>query len=285
MSLIQRVFAREILDSRGNPTVEVRVTTQNNTAVSKVPSGASKGRFECVELRDNDKRFHGMGVLKAVSNVNEIIAPKLIGIEVTEQNKIDANLIDLDGTKNKAKLGGNATIGVSLACLRAGSMDLNLPLFKYVRSKYIKSKHDKEKFSMPAPFINVINGGAHSNNNLDIQEFMLVPKLSTFALSLRAGAEIFHTLKKSLSDKGMSVAVGDEGGFAPNLSNNKSALELILKAIQKSGYLPGENVFVALDVAANELSKNNKYLWDKKTITSDELLDIYEGLKKRLPSY
>ena len=281
MSLIQKVFAREILDSRGNPTIEVEITTKQNRATYKVPSGASKGKYECVELRDNDKRFHGMGVLKAVSNVNNIIASKLIGMEVSEQQKIDRVLIELDGTKNKSNLGGNALTGVSLACLRAAGMDLNLPLFKYIRSKYTENK--TEKFSMPTPFINVINGGTHSNNNLDIQEFMIVPKLSTFALSLRAGAEIFHTLKKVLSEKGMSVAVGDEGGFAPNLSNNKQALELILESIQKSGYVHGENIFLALDVAANELFKDNKYSWDNRQVTGDELLSIYEKLISDFP--
>lgn len=281
MSLIQKVFAREILDSRGNPTIEVEVLTKNIKTSAKVPSGASKGKFECVELRDNDKRFHGMGVLKAIGNVNNIIAPEIVGLEVTDQNKIDKILIELDGTQNKSSLGGNAIIGVSLACLRAGSMVSNLPLFQYVRSKY--TENCTKEFKMPVPFINVINGGVHANNSLDIQEFMLVPKLPTFALSLRAGVEIFHTLKKLLSDKGMSVAVGDEGGFAPNLSNNKQALELILDAIKKAGYIPGENIFLALDVAANELFRDNKYSWDDKKITSDELLSIYKTLKNDFP--
>ena len=281
MSLIENILAREILDSRGNPTVEVEVSTRsNNTAIASVPSGASKGEFECVELRDNDSRFHGMGVSKAVDNVNNIIAPKLRGMEVIDQFKIDHTMLEIDGIENKSVLGGNAILGVSLACLKAGAMDTNLHLFQYVGSKYSENKIE---YKIPRPLMNVINGGAHSNNNLDVQEFMLAPKMPTFFRSLRAGSEIFHTLKKLISKKGMSTAVGDEGGFAPNLSSNTEALELILEAIDKSGYIPGENVFLALDVAAGELFKDGVYSWEGQKIKGIELLEVYKNLIKNFP--
>ena len=281
MSLIEKIYAREVLDSRGCPTVEVEVKTLKNVVRAQVPSGASKGSKECAELRDQELRFNGMGVLKAVGNVNKIIAPKLVNTEVADQKNIDQTMIDLDGTEDKSVLGGNAILGVSLACLKGASKDANIPCFQYIGDKFNKNKNLK----MPQPLMNFINGGKHASNSLDVQEFMLVPKFKTFSESLRAGAEIFWRLKQLLNEKKNSTNVGDEGGFAPNLSSNRQALELLLEAVEKASYIPGENVFLSLDVASNELYDSGKYLWEGKKILSDELVKVYEDLCRDFPMF
>lgn len=278
MSEIINVVSREILDSRGNPTVEVEVTTaQGNTARAAVPSGASTGAHEACELRDNDKnRFLGKGVYKAVDNIREKIAPEIIGLPVTEQVYIDKVLRDIDGTENKSSLGANAILGVSLAVAKAGAMDSKLPLYRYVGGS--------QACRLPVPLMNVLNGGAHANNGLDIQEFMIVPTVNnSYAESLRAGAEIFHTLKKILGKKGLSTAVGDEGGFAPKLSSNQEALDLLMNAIVDAGYDPGQNVFLALDVAATEMFHDGKYEWQGDKISGSDLLGIYKSWSEKYP--
>lgn len=276
---IMDVKAREVLDSRGNPTVEVEVYLEDGTVASAiVPSGASTGKFEALELRDKDKRYHGKGVLKAVKNVNEIIAPKIMGMNVYDQVAIDSTLIDLDGTENKSKLGANAMLGVSMAVARAAAESLYLPLYRYLGGPNAKV--------LPVPFMNVINGGKHANNNLDIQEFMIVPAgFSKFSEALRCGAEVFHTLKKILHDAGHVTSVGDEGGFAPNLSSNEEAIKVLIEAIQKAGYEPGKDVFIALDCAASsfyDLDKK-KYLIDGTEKSSDEILEYYRKLVDKYP--
>lgn len=275
--LIKDIHAREILDSRGNPTVEVEMTLDNNvTCVASVPSGASTGSREALELRDLDKdRYNGKGVLTAVRNVNEIIRPLLIG-KKAEQLTIDKMLIDIDGTTNKEKLGANAILAVSLACLKCIAKANNKELYEYVCTKNV---------SLPIPMINIINGGAHAVNNLDIQEFMIMPVVRGMKERIRAGSEIFQALKKLLSINGFAVGVGDEGGFAPNLENNAMALEFIMEAIKKAGYKPGEDVFIALDVAASELyNKDTKtYKIDNRNISADELINYYEKLLDRYP--
>lgn len=278
MSEIINVVSREILDSRGNPTVEVEVTTaQGNTARAAVPSGASTGAHEACELRDNDKnRFLGKGVYKAVDNIREKIAPEIIGLPVTEQVYIDKVLRDIDGTENKSSLGANAILGVSLAVAKAGAMDSKLPLYRYVGGS--------QACRLPVPLMNVLNGGAHADNGLDIQEFMIVPTVNnSYAESLRAGAEIFHTLKKILGKKGLSTAVGDEGGFAPKLSSNQEALDLLMNAIVDAGYDPGQNVFLALDVAATEMFHDGKYAWQGDKISGSDLLGIYKSWSEKYP--
>lgn len=277
MSEIASITAREILDSRGNPTVEVDVVTKNgNLGRAAVPSGASTGAHEACELRDNDKkRYLGKGVRNAVTNVKEIIAPKLLGQKLTDQAAIDKLLNQLDGTENKTKLGANAILGVSLACAKAAALDAKLPLFKSVGGA--------NAVKLPVPLMNVLNGGAHADNGLDVQEFMIVPLMETFSESLRAGSEIFHTLKKILTKKGLATAVGDEGGFAPKLENNEHALKLLTEAIGEAGYQAGGNVFLALDVAATELFKDGKYHWEGKSITGEELLAIYKGWSEKYP--
>jgi enolase len=277
MSEIIDVHAREIIDSRGNPTVEVEIiTSAGGMGRAAVPSGASTGAHEACELRDQDKkRFAGKGVLKAVTHVNEILAPEIIGLNVLNQVEIDQALIKTDGSKNKSKLGANAILGISLACAKAAAQDSGLPLFKYVGGS--------QACRLPVPLMNVLNGGAHANNGLDVQEFMIVPRLSTFSESLRAGCEIFQVLKKNLSQKKLSTAVGDEGGFAPVLKNNQEALELLMSAISDSGYKAGENIFLALDVAATELYSDGKYQWDGKKITGEELQGIYKNWSQQFP--
>lgn len=276
---IMDVKAREVLDSRGNPTVEVEVYLEDGTVASAiVPSGASTGKFEALELRDKDKRYLGKGVLKAVKNVNEIIAPKIMGMNVYDQVAIDSTLIDLDGTENKSKLGANAILGVSMAVARAAAESLYLPLYRYLGGPNAKV--------LPVPFMNVINGGKHADNNLDIQEFMIVPAgFSKFSEALRCGAEVFHTLKKILHDAGHVTSVGDEGGFAPNLSSNEEAIKVLIEAIQKSGYEPGKDVFIALDCAASSFydSDKKKYLIDGTEKSSDELLEYYRKLVDKYP--
>ena len=278
MPYIADIYAREVLDSRGNPTVEVEVTLDSGiTGVAIVPSGASTGEHEALELRDKDeKRFKGKGVLKAVENVNEIIAPELEGMFVLDQRGIDSALIDLDGTENKSRLGANAILGVSMACARAAASYLGIPLFQYLGGVYGNI--------MPVPLMNVLNGGKHADNNLDIQEFMIVPVgAKSFFESLRMGSEIFHTLKAVLKEKGLSTAVGDEGGFAPNLSSNEEALKLLLEAIEKAGYRPGEDVFLAIDAAASEFFDKGHYHIEGETMTAPELIDYYEDLINRYP--
>lgn len=276
---IMDVKAREVLDSRGNPTVEVEVYLEDGTVASAiVPSGASTGKFEALELRDKDKRYLGKGVLKAVKNVNEIIAPKIMGMNVYDQVAIDSILIDLDGTENKSKLGANAILGVSMAVARAAAESLYLPLYRYLGGPNAKV--------LPVPFMNVINGGKHADNNLDIQEFMIVPAgFSKFSEALRCGVEVFHTLKKILHDAGHVTSVGDEGGFAPNLSSNEEAIKVLIEAIQKAGYEPGKDVFIALDCAASSFydSDKKKYLIDGTEKSSDELLEYYRKLVDKYP--
>ena len=275
--LIKEVHAREILDSRGNPTVEVDMTLDNNiTRTASVPSGASTGSREALELRDNDpKRYNGKGVLNAVKNVNEVIRPALLG-KKADQATIDKILTELDGTENKSNLGANAMLGVSLACLKCLAASENKELFEYVSSKSV---------SLPIPMINIINGGKHAVNNIDIQEFMIVPVVKTMHERIRAGAEVFHELKKLLVKNNFSVGVGDEGGFAPNLENNAMALEFIVEAIKKAGYKPGEDVFIALDVAASETynKETGTYSIDGRNLTSKELIEYYQELLNRYP--
>lgn len=276
MSKIVDITAREILDSRGNPTIETKVYTEKgNVGVFSVPSGASTGTREALELRDNDERFDGKGVLKAVNNVG-LIKEKLVGLEVSEQRKIDEVMIEFDGTPNKSKLGANAILSVSVACLKAAAMDNDLEVYEYL---------NKREKRLPYAMFNIINGGKHSSNNLDIQEFMIVPKFKVFKDSLRAASEIFHQLKSLLIKQGLSVNVGDEGGFAPDLKNNEEALSLIIKSINEAGYIPGVNIFIALDVAASSLyNKNNDtYKIDNNNLKREELLDYYVSLVKNYP--
>lgn len=276
MSKIVDITAREILDSRGNPTIETKVYTEKgNVGVFSVPSGASTGTREALELRDNDERFDGKGVLKAVNNVG-LIKEKLVGLEVSEQRKIDEVMIEFDGTPNKSKLGANAILSVSVACLKAAAMDNDLEVYEYL---------NKREKRLPYAMFNIINGGKHSSNNLDIQEFMIVPKFKVFKDSLRAASEIFHQLKSLLIKQGLSVNVGDEGGFAPDLKNNEEALSLIIKSINEAGYIPGVNIFIALDVAASSLyNKNNEtYKIDNNNLKREELLDYYVSLVKNYP--
>ena len=278
MPKIQSVHAREILDSRGNPTVEAEIRTDAGVVGrAAVPSGASTGVHEALELRDQDsKRYQGKGVLKAVANIRERCAPAVLGMDVLDWRKVDQALLKLDGTPNKAQLGANAILGVSLACARAAALTEKQDLFSFLSA-------DKAH-KLPVPLMNIINGGAHANNGLDVQEFMVVPTCGgSFREALRAGAEIFHSLKKILDSEGHSVAVGDEGGFAPRLKNNRSALEFVMKAIEKAGYRPGEDVSLALDVAATELFEGGKYTWEGKTISAEQLTDIYAGWAKEFP--
>ena len=279
-SAIEKIHAREILDSRGNPTVEVDLTLKNNLmARASVPSGASTGEHEANELRDNDfSRFNGKGVLKAVKNVNNIISKNLRGIDVLEQEKIDQIMIELDGTENKSKLGANAMLGVSLASAHAGAKFSNIPLFRYLNTK--------NEITLPVPMMNILNGGSHADNTLDIQEFMVFPfGASSFSEALQMGTEVFHHLKSVLKQKGLNTSVGDEGGFAPNLSSNDQALELIMVAIEKANYKPGEDIFIALDVAASELFSDGNYSLksEKRTLSSIEMTDYYKSLIKKFP--
>ena len=279
-SNIKSINAIEILDSRGNPTVEVDVFLENGiSGRAAVPSGASTGKFEAVELRDGDKnRYNGKGVLKAVHNVNDKINKVLIGLDVNDQLKIDKTMIELDGTENKSVLGANAILGVSLASARAASKVKNIPLYKDLAIN--------DNFKMPVPMMNILNGGSHANNTVDIQEFMIFPfGARTFSDALRIGAEIFHSLKSELHKKGFNTAVGDEGGFAPNLKSNEEAIDIILNSIEKAGYKPGEEVFIALDVAASELFQDGKYNLESenKAFSSDEMVEYLASLVKKYP--
>lgn len=276
MPKIIDLVGREILDSRGNPTVEATIYLDNGiTATASVPSGSSTGSKEALELRDNDKRYHKKGVLKAVNNINTIIKDNLIGKEL-EQVMIDKLLINLDGTENKSNLGANATLAVSLASIKASAKSENKELYAYLSGGRV---------SMPLPMVNVINGGVHADNNLDIQEFMIVPTIKGMSNRVRVASEIFHTLKDILKEQGLATSVGDEGGFAPNLEYNNLALDLIMEAIEKSGYKPGIEVFIALDIAASELyNKETKtYRIDKQDLTSDELIKYYITLVNKYP--
>ena len=283
MAKITKIFAREILDSRGNPTVEVDLETDSGKmARASIPSGASTGTHEAVELRDGDKgRYGGKGVLKAVSNVNEIIAKAVIGKSIEDQEAIDKLLIDLDGTPNKGKLGANAILGVSLAAARAAAMEAGVPLYQSI------AKSDNANL-IPVPMMNILNGGAHAVNNVDIQEFMIVPAgAPSFREALRYGAEVFHTLKGLLKDKDYAVGVGDEGGYAPNCASNEEALQLIVAAIEKAGYRPGEDIYLSLDVAANECyNEDGSYSFPAEgmnNITVNDVITFYQGLVAKYP--
>ncbi|MBI5885918.1 MAG: phosphopyruvate hydratase [Deltaproteobacteria bacterium] len=278
MTTIVNITGREILDSRGNPTIEVEVTLDGGfTGRAAVPSGASTGKYEAVELRDGDKaRYMGKGVLKAVKAVNEKISKALTGLDATEQTLIDSTLIKLDGTPNKGKLGANAILGASMAVAKAAAEASMLPLYRYIGGTSART--------LPVPMMNIINGGAHADNNLDIQEFMIVPAgFPCFSEALRAGVEVFHSLKKLLHDKKLSTAVGDEGGFAPMLNSNRQAIEIVLAAISAAGYKPGKNVFIALDCASSELYKNGAYTLEGKKLSSADMSAYLEGLAKDYP--
>ena len=276
---ITRVQAREILDSRGNPTVEVDVYLSDGSfGRAAVPSGASTGEHEAVELRDGDQnRFLGKGVLNAVRNVNQQIAPIVKGYNALDQKTLDKCMIDLDGTPNKSNLGANAILGVSMAVSRAAAASQNLPLYRYLNS---------DACLLPIPMLNIINGGSHADNNVDIQEFMIFPiGADSFSHALRMGTEIFHYLKKVLSSKGLNTSVGDEGGFAPNLSSNKEAIEIILEAVEKADYSIGKDISLALDAAASEFYIDGAYRLESedRTLTSDEMVEYFEGLTKKYP--
>lgn len=287
MSTIKSVHARQILDSRGNPTIEVDVVTdKGHVGRASVPSGASTGSREALELRDGDKtHFMGKGVLKAVDNVNKIIAPKLIGKSVFEQRAIDHLMIEMDGTETKSKLGANAILGVSMAVCRAGALEKGKPIYKYLFED-LKVPNAVGKMRLPTPLMNIINGGAHASNNLDIQEFMIVPHMKkSFSENFRAGVEVFHNLKKVLHDKGYSTNVGDEGGFAPDLKSHDEAIECIITAIEKAGYKPGVDISLSLDCAASEFYKDGKYTMQGKTYTSEEMVPYYEHMMQIAPIY
>lgn len=280
MTIITDVFAREIMDSRGNPTVEVDVVLEDGSlGRAAVPSGASTGIFEAVELRDGDKsRYLGKGVLKAVENVNSIIAPELIGFDALDQVGIDQTMLELDGTANKNKLGANAILGVSMAVAKAAAASLGMTLYQYLGGFNAKQ--------LPVPMMNILNGGQHADNNVDIQEFMVMPVGATsFAEALRMGAEVYHSLKSVLKGRGLSTSIGDEGGFAPNLTSNEQALEVIMEAINKAGYKPGEQIALALDVASSEMFKDNKYHLEGEGLvkTAAELVDFYADLVEKYP--
>ena len=274
---IKNIKAREILDSRGNPTVEVDVILDNDImARACVPSGASTGKLEALEMRDNDQtRFNGKGVLNAVKNVNEKIKPVGVGMDVKDQYSIDNAMLELDGTKSKSNLGANAILGVSMACLKAAAKESNMPLYRYVG----------EGKTMPIPMMNILNGGAHADNKLDFQEFMIIPQRDSVHERIRVGSEVFHALKKVLIENKLSTGVGDEGGFAPDLDSNTEGFELIMKAIKKAGYTPGKDVKLAIDVAASELYSNGKYnlAGEGRSLSTNELIDFYEELISKYP--
>ncbi|GAB1354100.1 MAG TPA: phosphopyruvate hydratase [Candidatus Rifleibacterium sp.] len=281
MSIIDAIQAREIIDSRGNPTIEVEVITESGAyGCAAVPSGASTGEHEAVELRDGDKkRYNGKGVLKAVENVNEIISGELEGMDATEQRMIDATMIAMDGTKNKGKLGANAILGVSLAVAKAAAEFAGLPLYRYIGGA--------NACTLPVPMMNILNGGSHADNNVDFQEFMVMPAgAKSFSQALQMGVETFHALKGVLKAKGYNTAVGDEGGFAPNLKSNEEAVELILEAIAKAGYKAGKDIFLALDPAASEFYEKGHYVFkksDKSKKTSEEMADYWMAWAKKYP--
>ena len=274
---IKNIIAREILDSRGNPTVEVDVILESGTiGRAAVPSGASTGEREALEMRDGDKkRFGGKGVLNAVINVNEKIKPVIIGMDVFDQYSIDSAMLELDGTKTKSNLGANAILGVSMACLKAAAKEKKMPLYKYVG----------EGTTLPVPMMNLLNGGAHADNKLDFQEFMIIPQRDTIHERVRVGSEVFHALKSVLNERKLSTGVGDEGGFAPDLESNTEGFELIMEAIKKAGYEPGIDVKLAIDVAASEFYSDGKYnlVGEGRSLTTDELIDFYKELVSKYP--
>ncbi len=274
---IKNIIGREILDSRGNPTVEVDVILDNGVmGRAAVPSGASTGEREALEMRDGDKsRFNGKGVLNAVNNVNTILRDNLIGIDVTKQKEIDYKMLELDGTKTKSKLGANAILGVSMACLKAAAKANGKELYEYVG----------DGKTLPVPMMNIINGGAHADNSLDFQEYMIIPQRDTIHERVRVGAEVFHSLKNVLNEKGYATSVGDEGGFAPNLKTNKEGFELITEAVKRAGYEPGKDVCYAIDVAASEFYSDGKYnlVGEGKVLSTDELIKYYEDLVNTYP--
>jgi enolase len=280
MSKITKIRAREILDSRANPTVEVEIELESGLKASAaVPSGASAGTYEALELRDKDPgRFGGLGVLKALENINTVIRKNIVGMETEKQEEIDKKLIKLDGTENKSNLGANAILGVSLAVCRAGAIDNNLPLYKYIAKKF---KVKSSKLKIPVPMFNIINGGKHSDSGLSIQEFKIIPDgVETFKEQLRAGSEIFHALKEVISSRGHSTAVGDEGGFAPHLESNTEALEIISSAVEKAGYKPGEQINIGVDAAATSffIKEEQMYIFrpENATLTREALINIYQ---------
>ena len=281
MSTIIEVHAREILDSRGNPTVEAEVVLSSGAnGRAAVPSGASTGEHEAVELRDGDpNRYGGKGVSEAVRNVNEVLGPRLEGMAAADQIAIDAEMMDADGTPNKAKLGANALLSVSLAVARAAAQDCGLPLYRYLGGPMARV--------LPVPMMNILNGGAHASNNVDAQEFMVVPVgADNFSDGLRMGVEVFHALKKVLTTMGLSTAVGDEGGFAPMLPSNEAALDVVMQAIESAGYVPGQDIAIALDVAASELFKDGEYVFKKgdgSRLSADAMVDLYDGWSQRYP--
>ncbi len=280
MALIQYILAREILDSRGNPTVEAEVVlSTGESGRASVPSGASTGKYEAVELRDNDpKRYKGKGVLKALQNITEIIAPALEGMDVTNQLELDNLLIALDRTENKSGLGANAILSVSLAAAKAAAKTLGIPVFQHIGGVFA---HE-----LPVPMMNILNGGRHADNNVDIQEFMVMPhEASSFAEALRMGTEVFHTLKGLLKEKGLATNVGDEGGFAPQLKSNEEAIEYLLKAIEKAGYKPGEEISIAIDAASSEFYNEDKkvYILQGKELSTEEMVAFWENLTKKYP--
>jgi enolase len=282
---IQTIKAREILDSRGNPTVSVKVTLENGIeGVASVPSGASTGSHEALELRDGGKRYGGKGVLKAVKNVNETISRMLSGATVTDQRKLDEMMMELDGSENKSNLGANAILGVSLASARAAAKDQKIPLYKYLKRTF---GFRQSGYVLPYPMMNILNGGRHADWNLDFQEFMIVPRMKTFSERLRCGAEVFHSLKQVLKSKKHSIYVGDEGGFAPSLKKNEDAPKLIIEAIKKAGYKPGKDVFLAIDVAASEFYDAKKKIYnlkrDGKKLNAEGLMKLYAGWLKKYP--
>lgn len=276
---IKAIRAREILDSRGNPTVEVDVELENQIiGTAAVPSGASTGAREALELRDGERRYHGKGVQRAIQNIHSVIAPTLIGRSVLSQKEIDRHLIELDGTSNKSRLGANAILGVSLACARAAALSLGQPLFQYLASS------TKRRALLPVPLVNVLNGGAHADNQLEIQEFMLVPvRFSSFREALRAIVETFHELKRLLQKQKLSTAVGDEGGFAPQLARNQEALDLLVVAISEAGYAPGDEIALALDVAASEFFDGTRYRFEEQSLTSEDLIELYRDWQREYP--
>ena len=279
MVVIDNIYADEVLDSRGNPTVRATVyLSDGSSGVAIVPSGASTGINEALELRDGDKRFGGKGVLKACENVNAVIANELIGMSPFDQAEIDNIMLELDGTENKSKLGANAILGVSMAVARAAANSLNLPLFRYLGGS--------NALTMPTPMLNIINGGAHADNDVDLQEYMIVPNgFDSFEVALRASSEIYHTLKKLLEKDGHPTALGDEGGFAPNFKNNEEPIEYILRAIEEAGYIPGKEVNIALDAASSEFYKDGKYVLagEGKELSKEEMVEYYANLVEKYP--
>lgn len=281
MTKIKDVVGREILDSRGNPTVEVDVILENGIiGRASVPSGASTGEREALELRDGGMRYMGKGVMTAVANVNGELKNLVVGMDASNQKELDYAMINLDGTETKSKLGANAILGVSMAALKASAIDANLPLYQYINKNF-----GDGKMSLPRPMMNIINGGAHADNKLDFQEYMIIPVASTISDIIRIGSEVFHNLKIVLKDDGLVTSVGDEGGFAPDLNSNSEGFDLIVKAIENAGYIPGKDVYLAIDVAASEFYEDGKYhlIGENKVLTTEELIEYYENLIIKYP--